>query len=538
MSDRRAHPSLTSRRTVLGGALTTALTAAAATAGPAAADPALTAPVPPMVLPDPTKQSTFLALDTGLWNGHLMENCELQIGEFTKDPVGPLFREGIFEDPYLPWEPRFDNGYPNVLWDPEAELFRAYYTLFVKDPASRDTPPAERAKTPYVIEGRATGLGYAQSKDGVTWEKPYLGLVEFDGSTENNLIFRNVQGTSVIHDPKDPDPSRRFKLITLREEDDTSLCIAFSADGTTFSELQPWPAESKSPVPGGDCHNQVFIDPRTDEYVLMTRLWDNNLRVVAISRSKDFTNWTVPEEVHRGNGFEDQVYSMPVFPYQGLYLGLASMYHDGDSTLEGKENVDLELHWSTTATEFSQAAPGNSVFIPHGKEKGGYPKGEFDSNVIFAALPLEIDGKLWFYYMGGKGKHTGWRESALGRGYIEKDKFAYYGSRKNSGGTVLTTQGLNFSSENLRVLADIGNGGEFACELRNTGGTEIIDGFELDACRVEPDDDGWLQISWAGSSVTDLDPEGYYALRIEMRKTKVWAIGGDVHPRPLKYTKH
>lgn len=130
----------------------------------------------------------------------------------------PRPEEGIFEDPYLPWEPRFDNGYPNVLWDPQAQLFRCYYTLFVEDPASKNTSPQERARTPYVIKGRSTGLAYAESRDGVTWEKPHLGLVDFEGSTANNLIFRHIQGTSVIYDEKDPDPARRYKLITLREQ--------------------------------------------------------------------------------------------------------------------------------------------------------------------------------------------------------------------------------------------------------------------------------------------------------------------------------
>ena len=33
---------------------------------------------------------------------------------------------------------------------------------------------------------------YAESKDGVNWTKPKLGLFEFDGSKQNNIVWDNV----------------------------------------------------------------------------------------------------------------------------------------------------------------------------------------------------------------------------------------------------------------------------------------------------------------------------------------------------------
>ena len=35
-----------------------------------------------------------------------------------------------------------------------------------------------------------TLVGYATSRDGLKWVKPELGLIEFDGSTANNLVLR------------------------------------------------------------------------------------------------------------------------------------------------------------------------------------------------------------------------------------------------------------------------------------------------------------------------------------------------------------
>ncbi|MCW9709923.1 hypothetical protein L5B71_03325 [Avibacterium sp. 21-586] len=468
-----------------------------------------------------------------------MSNCIVKMGTFHKDPQGALLIEGQFETPRKLWEPRFDNGYPNVIYDPQAKLYRLYYTLFVKDDHSLNTTPEARKKGPYVIKGRKTGLAYAESKDGIHWTKPNLGLVEFEGSKDNNLILRDVQGTGVLYDAKERDPSRRYKLITLQEiKGKANLCVAFSADGIHFSELQVWPQESKSPVPGGDCHNSVFIDPRTNEYVLITRLWDNNIRVSAISRSKDFYHWTPPKELHRGRGFFDQVYSMPVFQYEGIYLGLASIFRDGDNSLKQQDNVDLELHWTTTLDRFIPCAPDDdSTFIPHGSEGKGYPDGEFDSNVIFSALPLEQDNKLVFYYMGGKGKHTGWRETALGRGYIEKDKFAYYTARDPAKPCVITTQGLNFPQKKVRLLLELNAGESCQVALLDRNGKVQQEGFEADKSVLSKSADGWYELSWQNAPYDKLDSSKFYALQITLNGGKLWAIA-DAYPRPLKYTRH
>ncbi|MFB9571845.1 hypothetical protein [Streptomyces yanii] len=540
MSDETFRP-MTRRGVLLGGLAATAMGAAGtlAAAGPSSAGPLVATPTASgSPLADPTSRPhRYFAFDTGIWNGHRgMANCQIEMGSFVKDvDHNPLFREGIFENPRLPWEPRFDNGYPNVFWDPEHKKFRCYYTLFLRDPASLNTSPEKRSGRDYVIANRETGCCYAESTDGVHWTKPKLGLVSFDGSKDNNILFEHAQGTSVLYDPADPDPTRRYKLITLREAGGTSLCVAFSSDGIHFSDLKPWPANS--PSPGADCHNLVFRDSRTNEYVLITRLWDSNIRVSAMSRSTDFINWSKPVEVHRGNGFDSQIYSMPVFEYGDLYVGLASLYRDGDTTLPHYDTVDLALQWSINLTEWNNVAPEDSTFIPHGKGMGKYPRGDFDSSVIFSSIPVEIEDKLYFYYMGGKGPHTGWRESALGRGYIEKDKFACYGSRTGNRPSSLTSQGFNFFGENIELLVDIEEGGWVKVDLMNQGGTVVQNGFEADNSTLRDLGNGWHQLTWHNSSVMNLNRESFYAMRITMQKAKLWAIQGDLYVRPLKYAK-
>lgn len=74
---------------------------------------------------------------------------------------------------------------------------------------------------------RRAGL-YAVSDDGFEWEKPNLGLVEVNGSRQNNLV-EGPCGEWVLHDPDAPDVSRRFKSLYMIEE--MRIAVSYSADG-------------------------------------------------------------------------------------------------------------------------------------------------------------------------------------------------------------------------------------------------------------------------------------------------------------------
>lgn len=52
------------------------------------------------------------------------------------------------------------------------------------------------------------------SKDGLHWEKPELGVVYWEGSTENNIILRNAsQGSALMDSNPNETPERRYKYI-------------------------------------------------------------------------------------------------------------------------------------------------------------------------------------------------------------------------------------------------------------------------------------------------------------------------------------
>lgn len=102
-----------------------------------------------------------------------------------------------------------------VVYDEENERFQMWYN----SQPSRDKPDAGH------------NLCYATSTDGLQWDKPELGFVEFEGSTANNILLQDVSWTHcVLKDDADADGDRRYKLLYW-PEDGSGIYAAFSPDG-------------------------------------------------------------------------------------------------------------------------------------------------------------------------------------------------------------------------------------------------------------------------------------------------------------------
>ncbi len=65
-------------------------------------------------------------------------------------------------------------------------------------------------------------LCYATSKDGIQWVKPNLGLHEYEGERDTNILLDIGFGGGVLFDPRDPDPSRRRFLSRRNSLDQAS----------------------------------------------------------------------------------------------------------------------------------------------------------------------------------------------------------------------------------------------------------------------------------------------------------------------------
>lgn len=103
----------------------------------------------------------------------------------------------------------------------------------------------------------------AFSRDGYNWEKPNLGLVEYKGSRDNNLVDMGAAGhiaaCVVFHDPADADESRRFKLAFEDQRYGNRFAVAFSPDGLRWTESPANPVGPWFEMAGGSKIDDMYV---------------------------------------------------------------------------------------------------------------------------------------------------------------------------------------------------------------------------------------------------------------------------------------
>jgi len=315
-----------------------------------------------------------------------------------------------------PWEKAVRmNGVPSVVHDPKTGLFKMWYFAYRIEPDPHGVYPWFYREIYYPA--------YAISKDGISWEKPSLGLMEFKGSKQNNLIPWESQmrngSTNVLYDLHDPDPARRYKSAfdsylakdTWREG---GLYVSFSPDGLHWHDYSGNPVLTRKRI--DDAQPLFGWDERSQKYVGFFRP-AFSVRTIARSESTDFIHWTDPaqhvvlrpdEQDPKGTEF----YYISVMAYEDIYVGLLWIYHNDphwpwpkgtevkDAQLHGnQQTLDAQLAVSHDGVKWERAA-NRQVFLPLG------PAGSWDDSMLFPTTPLVVGNEIWIYYGASNMRHT------------------------------------------------------------------------------------------------------------------------------------
>ena len=266
-------------------------------------------------------------------------------------------------------------------------------------------------------------VAYAESTDGLRFAKPILGLHEFAGSRQNNVVLPTCRGAAVWVDPQAP-PSHRYRTQTKGAKG--LLTFHHSPDGIRWEQTRA--------LSIGDCDTQslVFWDDPIRRYVLYTRTWvrhpdrRKNYRCHRRMESDDLVHWDGEVIVMKADSVDLGTYSTPtgqppvdyygacVFKYpdaQGVYIMLAqAFWHAFDRTPAnelGPDRMDVRLAVSRDGQRFDRVG-GRMPFLRLG------PEGSWYSRTIWAIPePIRMGDELWVYFCGANLDHTGYPLSLI-----------------------------------------------------------------------------------------------------------------------------
>ncbi|HYF36814.1 MAG TPA: hypothetical protein VD994_16075, partial [Prosthecobacter sp.] len=144
-----------------------------------------------------------------------------------KHPLNPLIKAD------QPWEGWRIQCFGSVLYDEDEKRFKMWY---VGDQTE---------------EFPDFATFYATSDDGVKWTKPLIGTVKSaSGSTQHNAVVNACHLASVMKDPTDPDPARRYKMVCwiYKPKPEGGPHTLTSPDGLNWTRLSKEPICKSSDV--------------------------------------------------------------------------------------------------------------------------------------------------------------------------------------------------------------------------------------------------------------------------------------------------
>lgn len=440
------------------------------------------AELPPTNTATDAADTVFFAFDNQ--NIAWQQNLKLTLVPPTKHPANPVVRCGPKGAP--------DHGhailYGTVIHD--GEKFRMWYLGMIQ----RE-----------IVAGQAPGywrpMCYAESADGINWTKPDLGLVGLNDSKENNICLIEAEVPSmalvndflsVLYDPADPDPSRRFKAsyiahmpyddirggmsgVGIKERRVSALVCATSADGLRWKCVGDRPANA-----GGERFEVSSLYRFGPFYYSSGQLaspwsWlaDGRPvgRMMTTYRSPDFVRWSqaralsmvLPEQqteeqpegtkmlegfgrqMHMGVGVWNRGNVLVGVP--GIWQGVPADRPKDAPRLQGLK-IDLGLAVSNDGVHFREPVP-NFKLIEHGSS------GEWDQVALLQGHAFVNVGEqtyIWYSHWDCEGQ---FRSQEIGLATIRRDGFGYLSAKQPELAAFCETANFTTTDAGTKVFVNI-----------------------------------------------------------------------------------
>ena len=441
-----------------------------------------------------------------------------------------------------PWEhfPYFTYSNYCVIHDASDGLYKCWY---------EDLGPAPQNGT----HGFHNRLLYAESRNGVDWHKPDLGIVLHEGrptnivaghdlghgsSPDNMLPDQGVHSAAIVIDPFPARPEERFRMLfsscPLQETGPAHVIrCAHSQDGIVWRlyDERPCIGSSGSHLSDVAC---LWYDHNSREFVMNTRhgrmyktatphqhaksnaRWARpyaphrpdlqNKRRVYQKRSHDFIHWAEPIPIaHPGetwDNLDEMHYGMAQFQVDRHHFGTMGIFHHADDLM------DVRMYYSRDGVHWAPTDHAKPFLAPRGP-------GHWDAHMVsIACQPVAHPDALWFFHGGTNGHHDLWMSGSegldhpeaetlydkgavqfgMGLARLRRDGFCSLDTGEFRPGALSTRPVLSNGSV-LHINARCRNGGEIAVEVTDAAGN-VLEGCAHTCCDTFKGDSTDHVVTW------------------------------------------
>jgi hypothetical protein len=316
---------------------------------------------------------------------------------------------------------------------------------------------------------------YAESTDGVNFTRPSLGLFEFQGSKQNNIVYRGVEAHNFapfLDSNPSAQSAEKYKALGGLGG---KLFGFGSADGLQWRKLQSDPVMTKGAF---DSLNIAFWDEQAKTYRSFSRYWSggdyNGHRDIQSSTSKDFLHWSDPLPNHYAVGGStnsppaDHFYTSASLPCPGapqIYLAFPKRF-----VPDRKKFADYASPGVSDAVFMSSrnGVDWDRRFLEAWVRPGPDPHNWTQRSNMPAWGIVQVDPSEFSMYIT---EHYGWPDHRLRRLTIRRHGFVSL--HAGASGGEATTRPLTLTGPNLILNYATSAAGSIQIEIQDEGGKGI-----------------------------------------------------------------
>ncbi|TVR54458.1 MAG: hypothetical protein EA426_16955 [Spirochaetaceae bacterium] len=377
-----------------------------------------------------------------------------------------------------PWA--LTGGYVTVFKD--GDLYRMYYSGRTGGSKSDDA------------SGQHTC--YAESRDGITWTEPELGLFEFGGTKKNNIVHAGDGPTCHNFSPfldtrPGVAPGEKYKAIGGHKT--TGLRVLHSPDGIRWRFADQPPIQPASPdLTRYDSQNLAFWSEHEQCYCCYFRIFvypdgrhagsGDGIRTIARTTSEDFVHWTEPVAMSFGDTPMEQLYINQTHPYYRaphIYIAFPARFMKGRKILSDEEGAAFGVnhhngvgYWQDCAETVFMTSRGGNAYdrtFMEGFVRPGLDRRNWVSRCNYAALGVVPTGpdEMSLYV----NRHNQQKTAHISRFSLRTDGFSSLNAPHAGGEAVTKT--LEFTGNRLVLNYATGAGGHVRVEIQDESGSPI-----------------------------------------------------------------